>query len=245
MNNASFVHLHVHTEFSLLDGACKINKLIDRVSGFGMKSLAITDHGNMFGAMDFYNKAKASGIKPILGCEMYVAPQSRFDRQKIDGSSSYHLVLLATDKAGYNNLIKLVSLSYTEGFYYKPRIDKESLRKYSGGLIALSACLGGEIPSLSLRGDRKRAQEVALEYEDILGKGNFYLEVQRNLIDEQEKANKALVEISANTGIPLVGTNDCHYLDKEDAEAHEVLLCIQTGKTMNDTKSVLARKCIK
>ncbi len=235
MSKNPFTHLHVHTQYSLLDGACKIDQLIDKVKASGMSSLAITDHGNMFGAMDFYNIAKSKGIKPIIGCEMYVAPESRLQRQKVGNVSSYHLVLLAKDMTGYKNLVNLVSLSYTEGFYYKPRIDKEILRKYSDGIIGLSACLGGEIPSLLLRKSYNSALDAAKEYEDILGKGNFFLEIQRNLIDEQDTANDGLVKISSDTGIPLVATNDCHYLNKEDAKAHEVLLCIQTGKTMNDT----------
>jgi len=237
MSESTFTHLHLHTQYSLLDGACRIDKLIKRAVGFDMNAIAITDHGNMFGAMEFYNKATAGGIKPIIGCEMYVAPQSRLDRQKTEkGSAAYHLVLLASDMTGYKNLVKLVSLSYTEGFYYKPRIDKESLQKYHEGLIGLSACLGGEIPSLLLGNRYKNARDSALEYESILGKGNFYLEIQRNLIDEQETANKGLVDISKDTSIPLVATNDCHYLAKEDADAHEILLCIQTGKTINDEK---------
>jgi len=235
--SSTFTHLHLHTQYSLLDGACRIDKLVKRAVGFGMDAIAITDHGNMFGAMEFYNRATAGGIKPIIGCEMYVAAQSRFSRQKTaEGSAAYHLVLLASDMTGYKNLVKLVSLSYIDGFYYKPRIDKESLQKYHEGLIGLSACLGGEIPTLLLGNRYKDARESALEYENILGKGNFYLEIQRNLIDEQETANKGLVGISKDTSIPIVATNDCHYLSKEDAEAHEILLCIQTGKTINDEK---------
>lgn len=228
-----FVHLHVHTEFSLLDGANRINDLVEKVKSLGMKAVAITDHGNMFGAIDFYKKCKKEGIKPIIGCEVYVAKDSRFSKLDQDKRSN-HLILLAKNNKGYKNLIKLVSLAYTEGFYYKPRVDVELLKKYSEGLICLSACLAGIVPSKILNNDYEGAKKEALMYREIFGDGNYYLEMQDNLINEQRLVNQNLIRLSKETNIPLVVTNDCHYLNKEDALFHEVLLCIQTGKKITD-----------
>jgi len=232
----NFVHLHLHTQYSLLDGGILISKLFDKAKALGFEALAITDHGNMFGAVNFYRKAKEKGIHPIIGCEVYVAPNSRFERISYKGltDASYHLILLVKDKDGYKNLTKLITAAYFEGFYYKPRIDKEILREHSKGLIALSACLKGEIPVLLLRGDYQGAKNVALEYLSIMGEGNFYLEIQRNQIPDQDKVNEGLISLSKELGIPLVATNDCHYLSPEDAQAHDVLLCIQTGKHVKD-----------
>ncbi|MDY0397269.1 MAG: DNA polymerase III subunit alpha [Desulfuromonas thiophila] len=238
MEHAPFVHLHLHSQYSLLDGAIRIPDLIDHVKDHRMPAVAVTDHGNMFGAVEFYLKATAAGVKPIIGCEVYVAPSSRFDKKNARGSSeaSYHLVLLCQNQTGYRNLCQLVSAAYREGFYYRPRIDWELLRQHHQGLIALSACLGGEIPTLLLldRPDeaRQRAQEIAALFDDE----RFYLELQENNIPEQAKVNAGLIELGRELGLPLVATNDCHYLTREDAYAHEVLLCIQTGKTMDDDK---------
>ncbi|MBR5338373.1 MAG: DNA polymerase III subunit alpha [Lachnospiraceae bacterium] len=231
----SFVHLHVHTEYSLLDGSNKINEYVDRVKELGMTSAAITDHGVMYGAIDFYKAAKAAGINPIIGCEVYVAPESRFDRENVKGDDRYyHLVLLAENNTGYSNLCKIVSKGFTEGFYYKPRVDKEVLRQYHEGIIALSACLAGEVSSYILKGRNDKAKEAALEYRDIFGEGNFFLELQDHGMPEQQRVNPVLINISRETGIPPVCTNDVHYTNEEDAEAHDVLLCIQTGKRVSD-----------
>lgn len=229
-----FVHLHVHTEYSLLDGANRIKKLFSRVLELGMKSVAITDHGVMYGVIDFYKEAVKNGVKPIIGCEMYTAARTRFDKQAGIDSEQGHLVLLAKDNEGYKNLIKLVSIGFTEGFYYKPRIDYEVLAEYSKELIGLSACLSGDIPRLILSNQYEQAKKKAIEIEQILGKGNFYLELQQNSIPEQKIANAALIKISRETGIPLVATNDAHYLSKQDARPHDILLCIQTGKRIDD-----------
>lgn len=233
-----FVHLHLHSEYSLLDGAIRIEEVIDQAKKMGMSSLAITDHGVMYGAINFYQKAKAAGIKPIVGCEVYLAPGSRFEKVAVKGNSesAYHLVLLAKNQEGYRNLVQLVSKGFLEGFYYKPRVDKSILREYSSGLFALSACLAGEIPRLILDGKREEAEKVALEYQDIFGAGNFYLEVQENKIPEQKVVNQALVEISQKYKIPLVATNDCHYLRADDASVHDVILAIQTATTLDDPK---------
>jgi len=229
-----FVHLHVHTEYSLLDGANRINDLIARVKELGMKSVAITDHGVMYGVVDFYKKALDNGIKPILGCEVYTARRSRFDKQSNIDADNGHLVLLAENNEGYSNLMKLVSLGFTEGFYYKPRVDMELLKKYSNGIIALSACLSGDIPRAILANDYERAKELALTYNRIFGQDNFYLEIQANGIKEQTLVNQNLIKLSLETGIPLVATNDAHYLRREDAKVHEILLCIQTGTNIHD-----------
>lgn len=230
MNN--FVHLHVHSEYSLLDGAGRVEKLVARASELGMKSIAITDHGVMYGVVEFYKQAKNYGIKPLIGCEVYVAARTMKDRDPKLDSSQYHLVLLAKNEEGYNNLIKLVSMGFTEGFYYKPRVDMELLRKYSKGLVALSACLAGVIPSRIIDGNYEAAKQAALSYNEIFGQGNFYLELQDHGIKEQSLVNQEVVRLSRETGIPLVATNDVHYVDKEDAAAQDILLCIQTGKSI-------------
>lgn len=231
----SFAHLHVHTEYSLLDGSNKITEYVKRVKELGMNSAAITDHGVMYGAIDFYKEARAQGIKPIIGCEVYVAPGSRFDREISKGDDRYnHLVLLAENNTGYANLSKIVSKGFVDGFYYKPRVDKEVLREYHEGIIALSACLAGEVSSNLLKGLNDKAKEIALEYQDIFGKGNFYLEIQDHGMPEQRQVIPGIINISKETGIKLVATNDVHYTMEEDATAHDVLLCIQTGKHVAD-----------
>jgi DNA polymerase III subunit alpha len=235
MTHADFVHLHVHTQYSLLDGACLLERLVDKAVQFKLPALAMTDHGNIFGAIKFYNLCIKKGIKPIIGCEVYVAPGSRFDRSYSPGEdSNYHLILLAKNNIGYANLVKLVSMAHLEGFYYKPRVDKEILHKYHEGLIALSACLGGEVPSAILKGDINKAYRLADDYLSIFGKGNFYLEIMDNGLEEQAKVNKALIKISKELDIPLVATNDIHYLEKNNAFAHEALLAIQTQTTIDD-----------
>ena len=230
-----FTHLHVHTEYSLLDGASKISELISRVKELGMDSVAITDHGVMYGAIDFYKEALSQGIKPIIGCEVYVAPNSRFDRE-VDSSEDkyYHLVLLAENNIGYHNLIKIVSKGFTEGFYYKPRVDYEVLQQYSEGIIALSACLGGEIASKLARGLYDQAKETAIRLRDIFGENNFFLELQDHGIPKQQDVNQGLLRMSSELGIKLVATNDTHYTYAEDATAHDVLLCIQTQRKVTD-----------
>ncbi|SCW59805.1 DNA polymerase-3 subunit alpha [Ruminococcaceae bacterium YRB3002] len=235
----SFCHLHLHTEYSLLDGAIRIKDLAKRVKAMGMTSCAITDHGNMFGTVAFFKAMKAEGIHPVIGCEVYVAPGSRFIKgeQGTDNKktrSYYHLILLARDNTGLANLNRLVSKGYIEGFYRKPRIDEEILEQFHEGLICLSACAAGKVASLILEGRERDAEETALRYERIFGKGNYYLEVQANTMPEQAKINQALVRISNRTGIPLVATNDCHYLTKQDYETHDVLLCMQTGSKVSD-----------
>lgn len=230
----AFVHLHVHTEYSLLDGANRIKDLVKRTAELGMKSIAITDHGVMYGIVDFYKEAVKNGIKPILGCEVYMAKRSRFDKQTGIDSEQGHLVLLASNRQGYKNLMKIVSAGFIEGFYYKPRVDFELLEQYSEGLIASSACLSGDIARALLQNDYKLAKNLAVRFNDIFGQGNFYLELQSNGIEEQNLVNQNLIKLSKETGIPLVATNDAHYLRREDAKAHEVLLCIQTGKKITD-----------
>ncbi len=229
-----FVHLHNHTEFSLLDGAAKVRSIVDKAHELNMRAVAITDHGVMFGVIDFYKAARKKGIKPLIGCEVYVAPRSRFDREAKKDDQPYHLLLLARNIKGYRNLIKLVTFSFMEGFYYKPRVDRELLEQYSEGLIALSACLAGEIPRLMLQGDDEKAKETALWYEQIYGKGNYYLELQDHGLPEQQEVNQKLLQLGETTGIPLVATNDVHYLERDDSPAHDVLLCIQTQKTVED-----------
>ncbi|MCX7667503.1 MAG: PHP domain-containing protein, partial [Atribacterota bacterium] len=232
-----FVHLHVHTEYSLLDGAIRIDELLNKVKSYGMDAVAITDHGVMYGVVDFYKKAREYGIKPIIGCEVYVAPGSRFEKVAVKGSEpAYHLILLARNKAGYRNLTELVSRAYLEGFYYKPRVDKDLLREYSEGLIALTACLAGEIPRLILNGEKSEAEKLVLEYRDIFGVDNFFLEIQDNKILEQATLNEVLIEIGKRYRIPLVATNDCHYLSREEAQVHDVILAIQTATTLDDPK---------
>ena len=229
----AFTHLHVHTEYSLLDGSAKIKELVERVKELGMDSIAITDHGAMYGAIEFYKAAKEVGIKPIIGCEVYVAAGSRLTKEG-KGGGYYHLVLLAENETGYHNLIKLVSYGFIDGFYYKPRVDKELLRQYHEGIIASSACLAGEVARDVLTLSYDHAKEAALEYEEIFGKGNFFLELQNHGMPEQKRVNEALIRMSKETGIPLIATNDSHYIYKEDAVPHDILLCIQTGKTVED-----------
>ncbi|PKM47186.1 MAG: DNA polymerase III subunit alpha [Firmicutes bacterium HGW-Firmicutes-8] len=229
-----FIHLHVHTEYSLLDGAARVKELVAAAAAKGMPALAITDHGSMFGIVEFYKAAKKAGVKPILGCEVYVAPRTMEEREPGKDDANYHLVLLAENKTGYRNLLHIVSEAYTRGFYYKPRTDKDTLRRYSEGLIAFSACLGGEIPTAVLNRQYDRAREAAREYEEIFGRGSFYLELQEHCLEGQGTVNTELVKISRETGIPLVATNDLHYIKKEDAEVQDVLLCIGTGRTVED-----------
>ena len=230
----AFVHLHVHTEYSLLDGACRIKQLVERVKELGQEAVAITDHGVMFGAVDFYRACLGAGIKPIIGCEVYVAPRSRFDHtRELDGSPR-HLVLLCKNETGYRNLSYLVSMAYVEGFYGRPRVDMELLRAHSEGLIALSACLGGEIPRRLMAGDYQGALAHALEMRDIFGEDSYYLEIQDHGIDQQKAVNAGIFRLHAETGIPLVATNDAHYLTREDSVMQDVLMCVQTGKRLED-----------
>ena len=231
----NFTHLHVHTEYSLLDGSNKIKEYVARVRELGMDSAAITDHGVMYGVIDFYREAKAAGINPILGCEVYVAPNSRFDREVgSDEDRYYHLVLLAENNQGYANLMKIVSLGFVEGFYYRPRVDKELLRQYHEGIIALSACLAGEVPRYLTRGLYEEARQTALEYQEIFGKDNYFLELQDHGIPDQRLVNQQLLRMSEELHIPLVATNDVHYTYEDDVAAHDILLCIQTGKKLTD-----------
>ncbi len=237
----SFAHLHLHTQYSLLDGANKIANLIPRVKALGMPAVAMTDHGNMFGAVEFYKTAVAAGVQPIIGCEMYVAPGDRREKQRavrgddFETAGNFHLILLAMNQQGYKNLCRLVTLGYTEGFYYKPRIDKELLREFNGGLIALSGCLASEVNQAIALGSLDRARGVMQEYQALFD-GRYYVEIQDNHLAEQERANTALISLATELGLPLVATNDCHYLEPDDHKAHDVLLCIQTGKTLNDEK---------
>ncbi len=231
----SFVHLHVHTEYSLLDGSNKIKEYVARVKELGMDSAAITDHGVMYGVIDFYKEARARGIKPILGCEVYVAPNSRFDREVTGGDDRYyHLVLLAENNEGYANLMKIVSKGFVEGYYYRPRVDKELLRQYHSGIIALSACLAGEVQRYIVKGLYDEAKKTALEYRDIFGEDNYFLELQDHGLADQTLVNQQLLKMSEETGIELVATNDVHYTYAEDAVPHDILLCIQTGKKLSD-----------
>ncbi|WP_399263793.1 DNA polymerase III subunit alpha [Tepidimicrobium xylanilyticum] len=234
VNGKGFVHLHVHTEYSLLDGSTRIGELLDRTKELGMDTIAITDHGSMFGVVEFYKQAKKRGIKPILGSEVYIAINKYTEREPKD-KNQYHLVLLAENDKGYQNLMKIVSEGYVNGFYYKPRVDHDVLEKYSEGIIALSGCIGGEIPSSLLEGNYKRAKELALKYKEVFGQDNFFLEIQDHGMEEQKRINEQLIKLSREIGIPLVATNDVHYLKQEDSIIHDVLLCIQTGKTINDT----------
>ncbi|MGD9323630.1 MAG: DNA polymerase III subunit alpha, partial [Desulfobacterales bacterium] len=236
-----FVHLHVHTQYSLLDGAIRIDDLLQRAEQFGMHSVATTDHGTMFGAVEFYEKATKAGIKPIIGIEIYVAPRTRFDKTPIDNRDLSHLILLAENQEGYRNLCKLASVAQLEGFYYKPRIDKQILREHHEGLIAMTACLHGEIPRRIQDSKSEVADAAAREFQEIFGENRFYLEVQNNGIEIQDRVNEALLDMSQRLSIPLVASNDCHYLDKEDVRAHDVLLCIQTGKTIQDTNRLQFR----
>ncbi|MDP6433162.1 MAG: DNA polymerase III subunit alpha, partial [Candidatus Scalindua sp.] len=235
---SDFVHLHVHSDYSLLDGACRINDLVDKTKALNMKSLALTDHGNMFGAIGFYEYARQSGIKPILGFESYVAQESRFTKEAgKDGKQSiYHLTLLAENNEGYRNLLKLASSAYLEGFYYKPRIDKELLNEYSKGIIGLSGCMKSEINQNLLNNDYDKALNAAAQYKDIFGTDNFYLELQNNKIERQDELVNMAVRISQELGLKTVATNDIHYMEPDDYYAHDALLCINTGKSINDTK---------
>ncbi|EEQ56647.1 DNA polymerase III, alpha subunit [Clostridiales bacterium 1_7_47FAA] len=231
----AFTHLHVHTEYSLLDGSCKIKELTARAKELGMDSMAVTDHGVMYGVIDFYKAAKEAGIKPILGCEVYVAPNSRFDRETVSGEDRYyHLVLLAENNQGYENLMKIVSKGFVDGFYYKPRVDYEVLAKYHQGVIALSACLAGEVQRYLTRGMYEEAVRAAGRYVDIFGKDNFFLELQDHGLPDQKLVNQGLMRMSRETGLELVATNDIHYTFAEDEKAHDILLCIQTGKKVED-----------
>ena len=231
----AFTHLHVHTEYSLLDGSCKIKEIAERAKELGMDSLAITDHGVMYGVIDFYRAAKAAGVKPVIGCEVYVAPGSRFDKETGNNEEKYyHLVLLAENNTGYSNLMKIVSKAFVEGFYYKPRVDYELLKEYGEGIIALSACLAGEVQRYLSRGFYEEGKKAALKYQEIFGKGNFFLELQDHGIPEQKAVNSGLLRMSKELGIELVATNDVHYINAEDAQAHDILLCIQTQKKVQD-----------
>ena len=232
----SFTHLHVHSEFSLLDGSCKIKELVAKAKELGFDSLALTDHGVMYGIIDFYKAAKEVGIKPILGCEVYLAPGSRLDKETGKNSERYyHLILLAENNKGYENLMKIVSQGFIDGFYYKPRVDYETLEKYHEGIICLSACLAGEVQRYMAKGLYEEGREAALKYEKIFGKGNYFLELQDHGIPEQKIVNSNLVRLSKELNIDLVATNDTHYINAEDAAAHDILLCIQTGKKVADT----------
>ncbi|MGB9716484.1 MAG: DNA polymerase III subunit alpha [Thermodesulfovibrionales bacterium] len=234
--HSDYVPLHLHTEYSLLDGAIRIEELIKQAGAYRMPALAITDHGNLFGAVEFYRRAVKAGIKPIIGCEVYVAPVSRFEKKSTHNieEASFHLVILACNNKGYKNLVSLVTKAYTEGFYYKPRIDIELLKQHNEGLIGLSSCLKGEIPYYLQRGMTDRAREKAIEYRDIFGPENFYIEIQDNGLPEQMDVNRKLVELARETKLGIVATNDCHYMRREDAKAHDILLCIQTGTTVKD-----------
>ena len=235
---SGFVHLHLHTEYSLLDGACRINELIDTAVSQGAASVAITDHGSMYGVVDFYKAAKAKGIHPIIGCEVYVSPRKHTDKIHEFDSENRHLVLLCKNNTGYQNLAAMVSEAWINGFYNKPRVDDEMLEAHSEGLIALSACLAGDIPRALVRGDYDAAKEKALKYNRIFGQGNFYLELQDHGIREQKQIAPMLIALSQETGIPLVVTNDCHYIHKEDSKMHQVLLCIQTNHTLEDDNNL-------
>ena len=231
----AFAHLHVHTEYSLLDGSNKIKEYVSQVKALGMDSAAITDHGVMYGVIDFYRACKSEGIRPVLGCEVYVAPGSRFDREKNAGDDRYyHLILLAENNTGYSNLMKIVSRSFTEGYYYKPRVDLDLLREFHEGIICTSACLAGEVARNIVRGNIAEAEQAALRYRDIFGEENFFLELQDHGYKDQQTVNAALLNMHEKYGIPLVATNDVHYTYKEDAEPHDILLCIQTGKKLSD-----------
>ena len=227
-----FTHLHLHTEYSLLDGACSIKPLVSRLKELGMDACAVTDHGVMYGVVDFYRACKDAGIHPVIGCEVYVCPD--MDEKQSAFREYSHLVLLCENNEGYKNLSRLVSEGFTRGFYYRPRVDYKLLEKYSGGLIALSACLSGDLPKLLLDGRDNEARQVAQKYLDIFGRGNFFVELQDHGIPEEKQVLPRLVKLAREMDIPLVITNDCHYLTADDAEAQEVLMCIQTGKTLSD-----------
>ena len=238
----AFTHLHVHTEYSLLDGSCKIRELVARAKELGMDSLAITDHGVMYGVIDFYKAAREAGIKPIIGCEVYVAPNSRFDRETTGGEDRYyHLILLAENDMGYHNLMKIVSKGFIDGFYYRPRVDRGILRAYHEGIIATSACLAGEVQRYLVRGMYEQAVKVAREYEEIFGQGNFFLELQDHGIADQRLVNQGLLRMSQETGIGLVATNDVHYINEEDA-VHTIFCCVSRRGKRSQMKIVCAMK---
>ena len=232
----SFVHLHVHSHYSLLDGACKIPELVETAKRYGMPAVAVTDHGNLFGAVEFYREATAAGVKPILGYEAYVAPRSRHDKESTGGirGAAFHLTLLAENETGYRNLIRLATLAYLEGFYYKPRIDWQALAEHHEGLICLSGCLKSQVAHHILAERMDQARAVAARYHELFGDGRYFLEVQENGLDDQRTVNEAELELSRALGIPLVATNDIHYMRRDDASAHEVLLCINTSKLLTD-----------
>lgn len=237
-----FTHLHTHSHYSLLDGLAKIDQLLDACQELKMSSLALTDHGTMYGAVEFFEKAKKRGVKPIIGCEMYLAPNGMLNKRPNIDKQRFHLVLLVKNQEGYRNLVKLVTKAHLEGFYYKPRIDKELLKKYSSGLIGLSACIAGEVPRAVINGDMEKAERTALEYQGIFGKGNFYLELQHHPnIKEYPAANKGVIEIAQKNDIPLIATNDVHYVKPEDSEAQDILMAIQTDKKASDESRLTMR----
>ena len=233
---SDFVHLHLHSEYSLLDGACRIEELLDKAVELKMPAMAITEHGNMFSSIIFHDQARKRGINPILGCEVYVAPGDRRTKSGTPGETANHLVLLAETNEGYHNLIKLVSSGYTEGFYYKPRIDKELLAQHAKGLIGLSSCLKGEVATGIRTEQQQKAIAAAAAYRDILGRENFFLEMQYQGIEEQKTVNRGIIPLAREVNLPLVATNDVHYLRQGDYQPHDVLLCIGTGKTVNDAQ---------
>jgi DNA polymerase III subunit alpha len=237
MPTDSFVHLHLHTEYSLLDGAIRIPDLMKKVTACGMPAVAMTDHGNMYGAIEFYQAAAKAGVKPIIGCEVYMAPGSMIDKSASSArDAAFHFTLLAKDLVGYSNLVKLVSAAHLEGFHYKPRIDKELLARHSAGLIGMSACLKGEINVAIQTGDLSKAQKSAGEFVDIFGPGNFYLELHDHGIEAQHLCNRALIEIGKKLEIPLVAANDVHFLERSHHEAHDVMICIGTGSMVHDER---------
>ena len=230
----SFVHLHNHTEYSLLDGACRIPKLVQRVKELGQTAVAITDHGTMYGVIDFYRACKAEGVKPVIGCEVYVAPRTRFDRVHELDSQARHLILLCKNETGYHNLCHIVSMAFTDGFYVKPRTDWATIEAHAEGLVCLSGCLQGDIPQKIIHGQYDAAKEKALRLQSVFGPDSFYLELQDHGIAQEQTAAQGLLRIHQETGIPIVVTNDAHYVEKADWYYQDVLLCIQTGKTVND-----------
>ena len=236
MYKKNFTHLHVHTEYSLLDGAARIKALVKKTKELGMESIAITDHGVMYGVVEFYKQAKSAGIKPILGFEAYISERSMYDKDPQKDKGQYHLVLLAENNEGLKNLMKICSAGFVDGFYYKPRVDYDLLRRHSKGVIALSACIAGEIQELILNNNYEKAREKALLYIDIFGKDNFFLEMQDHNMSEQKIINKGLMMLSKELDIPLVATNDVHYINKEDARFHDVLLCVQMQKTIDEDR---------
>lgn len=235
MSEVEFVHLHNHSEYSLLDGACRIDDMIDWAKEHNARAIGLTDHGNMFGAFEFYQKAKENGVKPIIGCEVYVAPKTRFGRgEKNKQGTSYHLILLAENNTGYKNLMKIVSRAYSEGFYYKPRIDLELLEEHHEGIIATTACIKGRVPELVLEGKRQAAIEHLRKLREIMGEDNLFIEIHNHELEEEKEVMPKLVELSRETGIPMVGANDCHYVDQNDYRLHDVLLAVGTNDKIDD-----------